>query len=156
MGIRFPKNTVAVFSGDKVERFDVSKSVWIVVAGKLMIDIREPYRIRMNEARRANITVDSVGIETTIYPDLHGAKENTITIYDSEENVIASYEKADVYAFSTRTGIAILTNDSASAITHADEPWFYEIYPFQLNKTTYYQLTSIIKATLSATPTIVY
>jgi len=156
MGIRFPKNTVAVFSNGKVERFHVSVSMGIVVAGRVVIDIREPYRIRMNEARRANITVDAVGVEVEVYPELEGARENTITIYDSEENVIASYEKADVYAFSTRTGIAILTNDNASAITHADEPWFYEVYPFQLNKMTYYRLTSIIRATLSASPTIVY
>ncbi len=156
MGIMFPKNTVAVFTNNKVERFLISKAVWIVVAGKIIVDVREPYRIRVSEARRANITVDSVGVEVEVYPELEGARENTITIYDSEENVIASYEKADVYAFSTRTGIAILTNNNASAITHADEPWFYEIYPFQLNKTTYYQLTSIIKATLSATPTTVY
>jgi len=156
MGIMFPKNTVAVFNNGKVERFLISKAVWIIVAGKIIVDVREPYRIRMNEARRANITVDSVGIEVEVYPELEGAKENTITIYDSEENVIASYEKADVYAFSTRTGIAILTNDNASAVAHANEPWFYEVYPFQLNKTTYYQLTSIIKATLSTTPTTVY
>ena len=156
MGIRFPKNTVAVFTGDKVERFLISEAVWIVVAGKIIVDVREPYRIRVKEARRANITVDAVGVELEVYPELEGAKENTITIYDSKENVIATYEKVNVYAFSTRTGIAILTNDNASAITHADEPWFYEVYPFRLNKTTYYQLTGIIKATLSATPTIVY
>jgi hypothetical protein len=152
----FPKNTVAVFNNGKVERFLISKAVWIIVAGKIIVDVREPYRIRMNEARRANITVDSVGIEVAVYPDLYGARENTITIYDSEGNVIASYEKTDVYAFSTRTGVAILTNDNASAVTHADAPWLYEVHPFQLNKATYYRLASIIKATLSASPTIVY
>jgi len=161
MGIRFPKNRIAVFDreGGKLRQvFFITQSAGIVVAGNVKLLIKEPnIDIRIEDGiKRVNITVDSVGIKVHPLPELLNAEENTITIYDSEGHEVGKYEKADVYAFSERVGIAVLTNDTALALSLGNS-WFYEVHgPLRFNKTTYYQLKSIISTTLSAKDIIVY
>jgi len=153
MGIRFPKNSIAVFdreTGKLRQVFFVTKRAGIAVAGDVKLFIKEPQLdIRIESGiKRVNIAVDSVGINIQLVPELLNAKENTITIYDSEGHEVGKYEKADVYAFSERVGIAVLTNDTHEPLR---ESWHYEVHaPFHFNKTTYYRLKSIIGATLSA------
>ena len=158
MGIRFPKNRIAVFDreGGKLRQvFFITQSAVIVVAGNVKLLIKEPHiDIRIEDGiKRVNITVYSVGIEVRPLPELFNAEENTITIYDSEGHEVGKYEKADVYAFSERVGIAVLTNDTNESLRGS---WHYEVHPFHFNKTTYYQLKSIISTTLSAQNITVY
>jgi hypothetical protein len=159
MGIRFPKYRIAVFDreGGKLRQvFFITENAGIVVAGNVKLLIKEPHiDIRIEDGiKRVNITVYSVGIEVRPLPELFNAEENTITIYDSEGHEVGKYEKVNVYAFSERVGIAVLTNDTNESLRGS---WHYEVHaPFHFNKTTYYQLKSIISATLSAKDIIVY
>jgi len=155
MGIRFPKYRIAVFdreTGELRQVFFVTKGIGVVVAGNVVMFIEEPQlNIRMEDGiKRVNIRVDATGIEVQPYPELFDAEENTITIYDSEDHQVGKYEMAHVYIFSEKVGMAVLTNDTALALSLGNS-WFYEVHgPLRFNKTTYYQLKSIIDATLSA------